>query len=206
VTAVSADQQAWHDFMEQPVGYIHPERLAKCFHGHVSAELCGKLTASGRLRRRLGEMIRLYYLLPPADAAHESGDERDLIIAMAPPEALAAIVPRAGAIYWSGAIAGTVRAADVAALQTQIGEELCNFAVQNRDLSAGGSSLPSTETIGDRVTASGWLCMAAWCDALHPAIAARVRLKMPPNTLFDTPLHDGYAERAPDIVRRAAMG
>jgi YOP protein translocation protein YscK len=203
---VSAEFQAWHDFMEQPVGYIHPERLAKCFHGHASPDLCVKLTANGRIRRRLGEMIRLYYLLPPGDAVHESGDERDLIIAMAPPDALEAIVPRAGAIYWSAAIAGTIRAAEVAALQEQIGEELCNFAVKNRDLSGGGATLPSTDTIGDRIMASGWQCMAGWCEALHPAIAARLRLKLPPNKLFDAPLSEGYAGIAPEIVRRAATG
>jgi hypothetical protein len=203
---VTAEFQAWHDFMEQPVGYIHPERLAKCFHGRVAPDLCAKLSGSGRLRRRLAEMIRLYYLLPPADAVHESGDERDLIIAMAPPEALQAIVPRAGAIYWSAAIAGTVRAADVAVLQAQIGEQLCNFAVRNRDLAAGGTALPSLDTLSDRIMASGWMCMAAWCDTLHPAIAARVRLKMPPNELFDASLSEGYAGIAPEIVRRAATG
>ncbi|HEY7644799.1 MAG TPA: SctK family type III secretion system sorting platform protein [Hyphomicrobiales bacterium] len=203
---MTAAPQAWRDFMEQPVGYIHPDRLAKCFRGHVGPEFCAKLTGSGRLRRRLDEMIRLYYLLPDPDASHETADERDLVIATAPPEALEAIVPRAGAIYWSAAIASAVRAADVAALQARIGEELCTFAVRNRDLAAGGNALPSIETLGDRIMASGWLCMAGWYDVLSPAIAARVRLKLPPNALFDAPLSEGYAEFAPEIVRRAATG
>jgi hypothetical protein len=205
MSAASSADQVWHDFMEQPGSYIHPERLARCFRGLVAAELCAKLASSERLRSRLAEMIRLYYMLPPAVQADEGADEQDLIIAMAPPEILQSIVPSAGAIYWSAAIANTVLAAEVAALQEQIGENLCAVAVKNRDLAGPASSLSSLDTLTDRIMASGWLCLAAWCESLHPAIAARVRLKLPPHALFDAPMAEDYRAIGPDIIRRVAM-
>jgi hypothetical protein len=66
------------------------------------------------------------------------------------------------------------------------------------------------------VTEDGERCFAAWCQSLSDAVAARVRLKLPPREALDGQprmrvhvgviprVHTHIAEIGPSIVRRAA--
>lgn len=195
--------QAWRSFIQHPIRTIDPDRLSLCFGGNIDPELALQIKASPRLRERLGRIVRDHYrLLPPPGTPPEN--EHDMDIALAPSDILTQIVPRAGAIYWSAAIANTVYAADVAALQAEIGEDLCNYALKHRDLAGPETGFASPGTAAERVAESGWQCLAAWCEALDPAVGARLRLKLPPTDAFDAPAPAALAQIGPKIVRRAA--
>lgn len=186
-------------------GLIHPERLSLCFQGYVSPDLAGKIKASKRLRDRVARVIETHHKLAAQSSGLEGLDPEDAAIAAASSDALTQILPRAaGAIYWSGAIAGAVLAADVAALDAELGQELCSYAVKHRDLSGPQRDLPPIGEIKTRIIDTGWHCLSAWCEALDPATAARIRLKLPPNPIFDGALAHEYIEIGPKIIRRAA--
>ncbi|WP_088343480.1 MULTISPECIES: SctK family type III secretion system sorting platform protein [Rhodomicrobium] len=203
MNAAAIDEHAWRAFLEQPILYIDPERMSVCFDGHIGPDLSERLLASTRLRDRLAQIVRDHYALPLGLGVYDVEDE-DMAIAMATPDILVQIVPRAGAIYWAVAIANTVYAADVAALQAEIGEDLCTYALKHRDLAGPETKFAAPDAAAERIAESGWRCLSAWCAALDPAIGARVRLKLPPIESFDAAPPEAMAEIGPKIVRRAA--
>jgi hypothetical protein len=89
----------------------------------------------------------------------------------------------------------------VAALETELGEELYSFAIKNRDLAGPERELPQ-ENIRSKVEEVGWTCLAAWCAALDPALDARVRLKLPPHQALETEVPAAIREKGVEIVRR----
>ena len=204
MTVSGFSDQAWRAFSDDLMATIDPQRLALCFDGHIATDLCARLKASMRLRERLAGIVSARFDLLPL-LEDPGGSEGDKAVAMASPEVLLKIVSRAGAIYWSAAIANTVLAADVAALQKEIGEELCAFAVKHRDLAGPELTLPPRETLSGEFSDTGWCCLAAWCDAVDPAIGVRVRLKLPPHAILDAPPPEEFREHGPEIVRRAAI-
>ncbi len=203
MTASNGGNQAWLASSDDLAATIDPERLSECFDRHIRPDLCARLKMSARLQERLSGIISARFDLLPLP--HEwSGNEGDKALVLASPDALTEIVSRAGAIYWSAAIAGTVLAVDVAALRDEIGDELCRFAVKHRDLAAPGLSLPPRDRLSEEISAAGWRCLAAWCETADPAIGARVRLKLPPHDILDTAVRQDFRERGPQIIRRAA--
>jgi YOP proteins translocation protein K (YscK) len=195
---------AWRAFMNEPVHYVDAERLAPCFGGALPAGLCGRMLAAPRLTDRLSGLIASHYQLPPP-AAEEECDAADRAVAVAPEQSLSEILARAGVIFWSASIANTVLAPDVSALQSAIGEPLCSFAVKHRDLAGPERPLAPFDTLPERMTADGWRCFAAWCDATHPAIGARARLKLPAIEGLDAPPPEPFVNSGPAIIRRAAQ-
>jgi hypothetical protein len=193
---------AWRAFMTEPVQYIHAERLARCFSGAFPAGLCERMRASPRLSDRLSGVIASHYALPPA-AAEEKFDATDRDIAVASAQSLTEIVKRAGAIFWSAVIANTVLARDVSPLQSCVGEALCGLAIQHRDLAGPEQPLTPFDTLPERMTADGWRCFAAWCDAVDPAMGVRMRLKLPVLDGLDVPPAEPFTKIGPAIIRRA---
>jgi hypothetical protein len=177
--------------------------MSACFDGHIGPELAERLLGSARLRERLAAMVRAHYTLPLGLGVYDVEDE-DMAIAMATPDILVQIVPRAGAIYWAAAIANTVYAADVAALQAEIGEDLCTYALKHRDLAGPETAFPAIDKAAELIAESGWRCLSAWCVSLDPAVNARVRLKLPPIDSFDEAPPAALSETGPKIIRRAA--
>jgi hypothetical protein len=205
----------WETFMRQPAAYIDAARLAVCFDNQFSAELCGRLQSAGRLRDKLSTLINTHYALA-APVEQDAVGDLDRNIALSPVERLADVVRRAGAIYWANAIANVLLAERVNRLHEQLGEAVCAFALANRDLSGPGEVLEPLADAGARVTEDGERCFAAWCQSLSDAVAARVRLKLPPREALDGQprmrvhvgviprVHTHIAEIGPSIVRRAA--
>jgi len=207
VTAVAAERASqlldWETFMRQPAAYIDAARLAVCLDNQFSAELCGRLQGAGRMRDKLSALINTHYALA-APVEEVAVGELDRDIALSPIERLAEIVRRAGAIYWGNAIANVLLAEKVSRLHEQLGEAVCAFALANRDLSGPDEVLEPIADAGARMTEAGERCFAAWCQSLSDAVAARVRLKLPPSQGLDGPPGIAFAEIGPSIVRRAA--
>lgn len=203
MTSSPQAEAEWQNFVAEPVAYIDPARFADCFDGAISPALSEKLQQSQRLQSRLSAIVRGHYGLASwADPAEL--DNLDRAIALSPLPQLATLAKRSGAIYWSAVIANTVLAKAVAALQQHLGDELCSFAIGNRDL-AGPAKLPDPPgDIGRLVQEDGWRCFAAWCDTLPEGIGARVRLKLPKGGVSDEPVSGVIAEKGPAIMRRAA--
>jgi hypothetical protein len=193
----------WQNFMMEPALYIEPARFAACFQGAFSPSLCRKLQNSSRLRGRLSAVVQQHYQLGPW-IDPEQVEEIDRDIAVAPVEDLAALAQRAGAIYWSSVIAGTVLAKAVTALHQQLGDELCSYAISQRDLAGPAQGLDPLDTVGDRIEADGWRCLSAWCASVAPGVGKRVLLRLPKDSIVDQPAPPEIAARGPAIIRRAA--
>ena len=191
----------WDAFITQPARYIEPSRLAMCFDGVLGPELCARLKTSLRLEERLSGLVHSRYGLV-RDVAAGAVSDIDRSIALAPPEQLTELLPRAGAIYWANSIANTIRAADAAAIDAALGDALCVVALANRDLSGPMQSLTPYDRLGARVTEDGLRCLGAWCKAQPPGIGLRVRLKLAPAPALDDPVKRPFDEFGPAIVRR----
>jgi hypothetical protein len=193
----------WETFMRQPAAYIDAARLAACFDYQFSAELCGRLQGAGRLRDRLSTLIKTHYALA-APVEQDAVGDLDRNIALSRVERLVDVMRRAGAIYWANAIANVLLAEKVSRLHEQLGEAVCAFALANRDLSGPDEALEPLADAGARVTEDGARCFAAWCESLSDAVAARVRLKLPPREGLDGQPGIPFTTIGPSIVRRAA--
>jgi hypothetical protein len=193
----------WQSFMKEPAGYIAPDRFAGVFEGVLPARLCEKMLESPRLRSRLSGLLQGHFQLGQwidADAL----DTVDQALVLISVDELSPIARRAGAVFWSSAIAGAVLAKAVAALQEQLGDELCSYAMNQRDLAGPGRNLEPLDTVGDRIEADGWRCIAAWCQTLPAPVAARMKLKFPKDSIFDEPVAPEFEQRGPEIIRRVA--
>jgi hypothetical protein len=191
----------WEAFVTQPALYIEPSRLAVCFDGMVSVELCARLKTSLRLEERLSGLVHSRYGLARAVAAEDVSDT-DRSIALASPEQLVEVVRRAGAIYWANSIATTIRAADAAAFDQALGESRCVIALANRDLSGPMQTITPYDQLGFRVIGDGLRCIGAWCKAQAAGIGQRVLLKLPAHPALDNAVQRPFDELGPAIVRR----
>jgi len=191
----------WEAFVTQPALYIEPSRLAVCFDGMVSVELCARLKTSLRLEERLSGLVHSRYGLARASAAEDLSDV-DRLIALASPDQLVELVRRAGAIYWANCIATTIRAADAAAFDAALGEARCKIALANRDLSGPMQTIAPHDQLGMRVIGDGLRCVGAWCKAQNAGVGQRVRLKLPAHPALDTAVQRPFDELGPAIVRR----
>ncbi|TIS79459.1 MAG: hypothetical protein E5W94_05310 [Mesorhizobium sp.] len=190
--------------MDEPAVYADPHRLAACLDYIVSEQACARMLGTERLQVRLSKLLEQHYRLSGFEQAVEN--EVDQIIALATATDLEEIALRAGAIYWAGALAGTILGPRATALHGALGAELCAFGLANRDLAGPLQPLDPVEGVRGRVLADGWRCVGAWCHASPISIGARVRLKLPPDELIDDLPARPFDEAGPGIVRRAAGG
>ncbi|MGN8114257.1 hypothetical protein [Labrys sp. 22185] len=193
--------QAWQSFLHKPALHAIAARLVPCFGGSLGDEACAHMLTAGRLEARLSSLIGEHYGFSPQEPQVDEGDRA---IALCDPDALADIALKAGAIYWAAAFAGVIRRETTAALHAQLGEALCEFAVVNRDLAGPEQDLDPIAGLAGRVTADGWRCLGAWCDALPAGVGMRVRLKLPPSPELDGIGPAPSTQLGPPIVRRAA--
>jgi hypothetical protein len=193
----------WLSFMTQPVRYVDAARFAACFDGTVTPALSQRMRSNPRLQDRLSALLQTRYKLDGWSDPNTL-DAADRVVALAGPDELAALALRAGAIYWSASIASTVLAKAVNALQQQLGDTLVGFAIGQRDLAGPIQPLDPLDSVGQRIEADGWRCLAAWCDAAPPGIGARVRLKLPLGSIADQLSPAQFKSNGAAIIRRAA--
>jgi hypothetical protein len=202
-TSKSPSPTPWEEFASNPAATIAAGRVVPCFDGALPPEVCGRLTASLRLRARVNDLIQTSYRLGPVGPA-EAYSETDRAIALAPAGSLAELARRSGAIFWSAAIANAVMASQVNALHEQLDDELHHFALAHRDLAGPPRSIEPITEAGARIVRDGWLCLGAWCHAQSEAVGVRVLLKLAPDDGIDWTPESPFADLGPDIVRRAA--
>jgi hypothetical protein len=194
---------SWDVFLAHPALYIDPERLAACFDGELSADLCARLKASAHVEERLSRLIHSHHKLA-TDIALEAVDDIDRIVALAPAEQLADCARRAAAIYWADSIAHAILAPDVEAIHSALGEAMCTFALGHRNLSGPAQKLAPHAQLGTRIMEDGWRCLGAWCHAQADGVGIRVRLKLPAHPALDGLAEQPFDRLGPTIVREAA--
>jgi hypothetical protein len=194
----------WQDFIAHPARHINAGRLVACFDGRFGADLCRRLQACRRLEARLSTIILTRHHLS-SRLAPNACSAADRTIALATADELDRLLRRAGAIYWSAAIANVVLAEQVAMLHRQLDETLCAFAIANRDLAGPVRSIAPVDGLAQRVAEAGLRCLAAWCRAQPPEVGIRVRLKLPPADALDRAPEDAFVEMAIAIIHRAAQ-
>ncbi|TKT69265.1 hypothetical protein [Aquamicrobium sp. LC103] len=190
--------------MQNPAAYAHPERLAACFDRAISATACKTLLETKRLSTRLSHLIEKRYALGAERSAEEAIGEEDRRVALLPPDAMAEVAMRAGVTYWASAFAGAITGSEAAPLRREFGEELCAYALANKDLAGPKQELDPVDTARERIASDGWRCLAAWCHVVGPAAGTRFRLKLRPMALLDEVPSAALLEIGPQIIRRVA--
>jgi hypothetical protein len=195
--APTAFDPDWDAFVENPAVHADASQLAACFGGAIAVQGCQFMLETPRLARRLSALLSSHFGLAPLGDDVADEDRR---IALAPRREIEALAMRAGAICWSGSLAGAIGKEKVSAIHHQIGEELFAFALANRDLAPPPRPLEPVETIAARMHDDGWRCIAAWCDAVSEPLSAWMKLKVPDGIDLDAePMTGGAA-----IVGRAS--
>lgn len=197
------DPAKWLSFIGDPVAYAEPRRLAGAFDGAIGEEACERMLQTERVRPRLATLLLESYRLC-SSISGEQIDPIDQAIALADRSSLHEITIRAGAIYWAGSLADIILGWKAAALHEALSEEVCAFAIANRDLAGPVQPLEQVGSIRERAFADGLRCLGAWCHAVPVEVGTRVRLKLPPDELIDRAPIASFAEIGPDILRRAA--
>jgi len=191
----------WQTFRSQPAASAHPRRIVHAFDGLISDDIASKLAEDGRFRQRLSALLAETYALSDNFGADPpSGPIRRL--ALASSFDLTRWVRQFGAVYWARAIIGAIESSAVVALKRMLGDEAYAAALAHRDLAGPDGSLPDQTVLDQAVTSAGLRCLAAWCSRQPPAIAQRIRFKLPDNAELDGPLLQPFDEWGPRIVDR----
>ncbi|WP_048647047.1 hypothetical protein [Nitratireductor soli] len=192
-------------FRQLPSVYADPAWLVSCFGDAISRETARRLLATKRLQGRLSRLLADQHRLPTSIAKGAPAmEEVDQAIAYASAEKLSEIAMKAGAVYWAATLARTISGREAAILRNELGAALCTLAVANKDLAGPEQPLEPLTRIRERIEADGWRCLVAWCEAVGQFVAARVRLKLPPQSPLAEPLVPCFATIGPLIVRRLA--
>ena len=158
--APTAFDPDWDAFVENPAVHADASQLAACFGGAIAVHGCQLMLETPRLARRLSALLSSHFGLAPLGDDVADEDRR---IALVPKREIETVAMRAGAICWSGSLAGAIDKEKVSAIHHQIGEELFAFALANRDLAAPPRPLEPLETIAARMHDDGWRCMVSDC-------------------------------------------
>lgn len=193
-------QDRWSSFMDAPSTYADPLRLVPCFGGELGPDGCARLLTVPRLSSRLSKLILRSYNLS-AEALPE--DRHIVDVALSNADQLRTLALRAGAIYWSNTLAGTVLSSTVREFTSRLGDDLWMFSLQHRELGGPEQTFSSVEEAVSRLKSDGWRCLSAWCNTQSDDIGRRVRLKLPPDAYLDAPADGDIADLGPSIVRAA---
>ncbi|WP_338664490.1 hypothetical protein VQH23_04835 [Pararoseomonas sp. SCSIO 73927] len=164
------------------------DRLAARLAPGLPAAVAERLLASPRLSARTLALARAVAgraeaalaALPPAEAA----------LARAGAEVLERAAVLAGAAWHAGRIRGLLRAADVAALEAELGPDARRAALAHGDLCFPGAE---GEPLAEAVRTDGAALLIAWREALPDEVAEALRLFWP---LEEPPIPEGDDPRA----------
>src|SRR5262249_32199786 len=191
----------WQTFRSQPAAGVHPRRIVHAFDGLVSDDVASKLADDGRFRHRLSALLTETYRLSD-DFGDDPPSAQSRRLALAASSDLMRLIRQFGAIYWARAIVGAIESSAVVALKQVLGDEAYAAALAQRDLAGPDSALPGREAPDPPVPSPGLSCLAAWCARQPPAIAQRIRLKLPDSAEQDGAVVPPFDEWGPRIVDR----
>jgi hypothetical protein len=167
-----------------------------------------RLAGTGRIGRRLSDLVADSLDLPPLPAAAIlSGemDERDRGLLLATADDLDRVVRWVGLGWQAPALNRIILATELRAIVEACGRPALDFALRHGRVLEGraapaAAQSPASSCVIGQVEALGRACLEAWANGLAPAIGHRVRFRWPlPES---EPTVDG--EPAAGLVRRVA--
>lgn len=195
-------------FERLPAAYCHPERLSGLLPDGLPAGFRDRLQGSARLRLRLSTLIARRFALEPVapdDLATPEGrfvrlDGEDLQNA----------VRRVGAIWHARALRRVILKDELAKLVEHLGRDNHRAALRFIDLAPENEAddegeAPDLDGLMGRIERAGLASVNGWCRHQPAALAARLKLKLPPCPEVDGEPEGGHRCRGPMIVDRVVM-
>lgn len=181
-------------FNLQPAGYADPERLAALWPDRLDAGQWRRLLAAPRLAGRLSRHL-LERLGLEGESCWDFAPRRRRL-ALLPAGELTRIARFAGCFLHARAIARVIARGAVQELRQRLGDDAYLFAVKRATFlappeTAQGPVEPAAIEHG------GFACLGHWLAGEPAAVAARLRLKLPP---------PGIPERPPAVPDAALAG
>lgn len=194
--------------------YCHPDRIAKLLPESLPNGFRDRLQGSKRLRGRLSERLAERFALKPCDMDDLTTPEGRF--AALEGESLQKALRRAGAIWHARSIRKIILAERLRVLVEWLGRDNHRAALRFIDLSpedalpASGDTgaddeTPDLQTLMGRIERDGLITVNAWCRHQPAALAARLRLKLPPCPEVDDEPPETHRDRGLMIVDRVVM-
>lgn len=203
----SGAQRAKLRFERLPAAYCHPERIAGLLPEGLAAGLRDRLAASSRLRLRLSALLERRFALPSLAAVDLATPEARF--ALLEGETLQGGLRRAGAIWHARSLRRIILAETLRRLVQRLGRANHRAALRFVDLAPednerDGIDLESPDIDGlmALIERDGLIAVNAWCRHQPAALAARLRLKLPPCPEADDEPPASHRDRGLMIVDR----
>lgn len=187
LAALRADRSLFFEVLRfnlEPACYADPDRLAVLWPDGLSGAHWGRLLGAPRLAGRLSRHL-LDRLGLGQDACWDFAPPRRRL-ALLPAAEITRIARFAGCFLAARAIAKVIARDAVAELRRQLGDDAYVFAVKRASFMAppesGGPGLDAAAIERD-----GFACLGHWLAGEPPALALRLRLKLPPPGIPEMP-------------------
>lgn len=177
--SISEMMELWDDYRRQPVEWIHPSWIERCFEPvRISEGHLQNLLDLPRFHSRLTQLIKDHHDLPDISKL-ETPSESDLAVMLFPLASIHQLIQACGAVYWANAFSTVVVSGQVNELRNRFGAELYQLALGNRSLAVALKAPETLDELEEAVEADGWLCLASWLAEQQPDIRAWSQLRFP---------------------------
>ncbi|MGI9437693.1 MAG: SctK family type III secretion system sorting platform protein, partial [Geminicoccaceae bacterium] len=197
-TAAIVPKRLQLKFERMPAAYIHPLRLGHCLPAELPEAFRDRLLHTPRLQQRLSALIAWKFTLPSGgiDQLTSSSDPLPCAparFAMLEGGALETATRSIGAIWHRQTIAKIILAEPLRRLTTWLGRDIyrealgygaCGNAETGSDEHPFADT-PDIQALCQAIERDGQRCVLAWSDRQPAALAARLRIKLPPDAEID---------------------
>jgi hypothetical protein len=185
-------------FNLQPASYADPAQLAALWPDGLAAGQWPRLLAAPRLSSRLSR-----HLIERLGAAGEpcwdfTPARRRL--ALLPATEIARLARFAGCFLNARAIAKVIARSAVQELRQRLGDDAYVFAVKRAAFLAPPERADAPPPEAGRIECDGFACFAHWLAGEPAAVAARLRLKLPPPGIPELPPATPDAVQAEQVL------
>lgn len=194
-------------FERLPATYCHPDRIGALLPEGLPASFQGRLLGSKRLRARLSSLLIERFQLGPCTADDLTTPEGRF--ATLEGDELEGLILGIGAVWHARTLRRIILAAELRELIGKLGRDNHKRALRFADLApedeGGGAEMPDIDSLMVMIRQAGVRAINAWSRHQPAALAARLRLKLPPGDEADAEPSEAQQERGLMIVDRVVM-
>lgn len=171
-------QDAWPALAAAPLEFVAPAALAAALDGALAEPEVAELLALPRFRARLLALLQEFHgLAPLAEVLAEGAPELEIILLA--PQDLARLPQVCGALWHALALSREIRREAVQQLRQQLGAEVFDFAVSQRERSAATDYLLEGERLRAAIEHDGQACVVAWLQTRPEPLRRWLALRWP---------------------------